>query len=173
MGVRAKPSGGCLKRPVLRSMVTRIGPPRLLQDEACRGRQLLSRSVTTASPSPKWCTVGRQCPSRTMHSSPLDWAHHRSPEMDGALVSRQLEEEVLSVLASQSQLLEPTDDCSRGGCSSPPERIPGTSLGARWIGICLPMQGTWVQPLVQEDPTCLRWSRKGPARTAVEPKSCN
>ena len=45
-----------------------------------------------------------------MHSSPLDWAHHRSPETDGALVSGQLEEEVLSVLGSQSQLLEPTDD---------------------------------------------------------------
>ena len=32
----------------------------------------------------------------------------------------------------------------------------GTSLVAQWIRICLPMQGTWVQSLVWEDPTCRR-----------------
>ena len=31
-----------------------------------------------------------------------------------------------------------------------------TSLVARWIRIQLPVQGTWVQFLVQEDPTCCR-----------------
>ena len=30
----------------------------------------------------------------------------------------------------------------------------GTSLVAQWLRIHLPMQGTWVQALVQEDPTC-------------------
>ena len=30
----------------------------------------------------------------------------------------------------------------------------GTSLVAQWLRICLPMQGTWVQALVWEDPTC-------------------
>ena len=30
----------------------------------------------------------------------------------------------------------------------------GTSLMAQWLRICLPMQGTWVQALVWEDPTC-------------------
>ena len=29
-----------------------------------------------------------------------------------------------------------------------------TSLVAQWLRICLPMQGTQVQALVQEDPTC-------------------
>ena len=29
-----------------------------------------------------------------------------------------------------------------------------TSLVARWLRICLPMQGTQVQALVREDPTC-------------------
>ena len=28
------------------------------------------------------------------------------------------------------------------------------SLVAQWLRICLPMQGTWVQALVREDPTC-------------------
>ena len=28
------------------------------------------------------------------------------------------------------------------------------SLVAQWLRIRLPMQGTWVQALVQEDPTC-------------------
>ena len=32
--------------------------------------------------------------------------------------------------------------------------IWGTSLVAQWLRICLPMQGTQVQSLVQEDPTC-------------------
>ena len=32
----------------------------------------------------------------------------------------------------------------------------GTSLVAQWLRICLPMQGTRVQALVQEDPTCHR-----------------
>ena len=31
----------------------------------------------------------------------------------------------------------------------------GTSLVAQWLRICLPMQGTQVQSLVWEDPTCL------------------
>ena len=30
----------------------------------------------------------------------------------------------------------------------------GTSLVTQWLGICLPMQGTRVSALVQEDPTC-------------------
>ena len=30
----------------------------------------------------------------------------------------------------------------------------GTSLVAQWLRVCLPMQGTWVRALVQEDPTC-------------------
>ena len=29
-----------------------------------------------------------------------------------------------------------------------------TSLVAQWLRICLPMQGTQVQALVREDPTC-------------------
>ena len=32
--------------------------------------------------------------------------------------------------------------------------IYGISLVAQCLRICLPMQGTWVQALVQEDPTC-------------------
>ena len=30
----------------------------------------------------------------------------------------------------------------------------GASLVAQWLGIHLPVQGTWVQALVWEDPTC-------------------
>ena len=30
----------------------------------------------------------------------------------------------------------------------------GTSLVAQWLRIRLPVHGTWVQALVQEDPTC-------------------
>ena len=33
-------------------------------------------------------------------------------------------------------------------------RIVGTSLVAQWLRIRLPMQGTRVRALVQEDPTC-------------------
>ena len=32
----------------------------------------------------------------------------------------------------------------------------GASLVVHWLRICLPVQGTWVQFLVQEDPTCVR-----------------
>ena len=31
---------------------------------------------------------------------------------------------------------------------------PGVSLVVQWLRICLPMQGTQVSALVQEDPTC-------------------
>ena len=34
------------------------------------------------------------------------------------------------------------------------KNYPGTSLGVQWLRVCLPMQGTWVQSLVREDPTC-------------------
>ena len=33
------------------------------------------------------------------------------------------------------------------------EDMIGTSLVAQWLRIRLPMQGTWVRALVQEDPT--------------------
>ena len=35
-------------------------------------------------------------------------------------------------------------------------RNEGASLVAQWLRICLPMQGTQVQALVWEDPTCRR-----------------
>ena len=34
------------------------------------------------------------------------------------------------------------------------KNIIGTSLVVQRLGVCLPMQGTWVLSLVQEDPTC-------------------
>ena len=34
--------------------------------------------------------------------------------------------------------------------------FPGVFLVAQWLRICLPMQGTRVQALVWEDPTCRR-----------------
>ena len=42
-------------------------------------------------------------------------------------------------------LISPIKSLSGGG---------GASLVAQWLRICLPMQGTQVQALVQEDPTC-------------------
>lgn len=48
----------------------------------------------------------------------------RTPETDRAVVSRQPEEEVLSVLAPQCWLLQPTVDHSKDGCSSPRKRRP-------------------------------------------------
>ena len=56
-------------------------------------------------------------------------------------------------------------------------KIPlGTSLVAQWLRICLSMQGTWVQSLVWEDPTCRRATK--PKRhnywaSALEPASHN
>ena len=35
----------------------------------------------------------------------------------------------------------------------------GTSLVVQWLRICLPMQGTQVQSLVREDPTCHRGTK--------------
>ena len=32
--------------------------------------------------------------------------------------------------------------------------LGGTSLVVQWLRMCLPMQGTQVRALVQEDPTC-------------------
>ena len=34
------------------------------------------------------------------------------------------------------------------------KKVWGPSLVAQWLRICLPMQGTQVRALVQEDPTC-------------------
>ena len=34
------------------------------------------------------------------------------------------------------------------------KQITRASLMGQWLRICLPMQGTWVQFLVWEDPTC-------------------
>ena len=34
------------------------------------------------------------------------------------------------------------------------KRLEGTSLVVQWLRTCLPMQGTWVPSLIQEDSTC-------------------
>ena len=39
------------------------------------------------------------------------------------------------------------------------KKMIGTSLVAQWLRIRLPMQGTRVQALVREDPTCSRATR--------------
>ena len=52
----------------------------------------------------------------------------------------------------------------------------GTSLVTQWLRICLPMQGTWVQSLVQEDPTCHGGTKPVPHNywdQALEPVSCS
>ena len=51
-----------------------------------------------------------------------------------------------------------------------------TSLVAQWLRILLPMQGTWVRSLVQEDPTCCRATKPmhhNYSSCALEPASHN
>ena len=52
----------------------------------------------------------------------------------------------------------------------------GASVVTQWLRICLPMQGTWIWFLIQEEPSCCRantpichnyWAQ------ALEPLSCN
>ena len=43
--------------------------------------------------------------------------------------------------------------------------LPWISLAVQWLRICLPVQVTWVQPLVQEEPTC--------HHRATKPVSCS
>lgn len=42
----------------------------------------------------------------------------------------------------------------------PPKTRNKTSMSGtlvvHWLRICLPVQGTWVQPLIQKGPTCCR-----------------
>ena len=47
----------------------------------------------------------------------------------------------------------------------------GTPLVAQWLRIHLPMQGTRVRALVQEDPTCAE--QLSPRATTTEPTSHN
>ena len=60
---------------------------------------------------------------------------------------------------------------------NPPSKLPcQTSLVAQWIRIHLPVQGTWVGPLVQEDLTCHGATK--PVRhnywtCALEPMRCS
>ena len=52
----------------------------------------------------------------------------------------------------------------------------GTSLVVQWIRICLAMQGTWVQSLVLEGPTCCRATKPMAHNywvSALEPGSCS
>ena len=44
-----------------------------------------------------------------------------------------------------------------------------TSLVIQWIRICLPVHGTWVQSLVQEDPSCQGATKPVHHATATEP----
>ena len=52
----------------------------------------------------------------------------------------------------------------------------GASLVAQWLGVRLPMQGTWVRALVWEDPTCRRATKPmchNYWACAIEPASHN
>ena len=51
-----------------------------------------------------------------------------------------------------------------------------TPLVFRWLRICLPTQGSWVQSLVQKDPTCLGAAKPvshNYGTWALEPVLCN
>ena len=50
-------------------------------------------------------------------------------------------------------------------CSTP------TSLEVQWLRVCLPVQGTWIQSLVQEDPTCHR-ATKPTTTESLHPRVC-
>ena len=58
-------------------------------------------------------------------------------------------------------------------CFSAKRQLSGISLVVQWLGICLPMQGTWVQYLVWEDPTCHGAAKPvgqlNPWATTIEP----
>ena len=60
-------------------------------------------------------------------------------------------------------------------CSTYRNRTNRTSLGAQWLRICLPMQGTRVRALVWEDSTCRGATKptshnwKKPARSNEDP----
>jgi len=43
-------------------------------------------------------------------------------------------------------------ECVRWGIV--PRTRVGTSLVVQCLGVCLPMQGTWVQSLVRKEPSC-------------------
>ena len=49
------------------------------------------------------------------------------------------------------------------------EELAGTSLMAEWLRICLPMRGTQVRSLVQEDPT-RRGATKPRAQQLLKPE---
>ena len=46
-----------------------------------------------------------------------------------------------------------------------------TSLEVQWLRVCLPVQGTWIQSLVQEDPTCHR-ATKPTTTESLHPRVC-
>ena len=58
------------------------------------------------------------------------------------------------MLNEKSQTQKST--CSKMPFMSTSRTDGGASLIVPWLRICLPMQGTWVQFLVREDPTCCR-----------------
>ena len=55
---------------------------------------------------------------------------------------------------SQQNTSKPSSTAHRKDYTSKPSG--GTSLVVQWLRIRLPIQGTWVRSLVQEDPTCHR-----------------
>ncbi|XP_054944576.1 protein lin-52 homolog isoform X3 [Physeter macrocephalus] len=97
-------------------------------------------------------------------SSPPKWmAEIERDDIDmlkelGSLTTANLMEKVrgLQNLAYQLGLDESLGKVASRNSSSYvfKSRNPGTSLVAQWLRIHLPMQGTRVQSLVQEDPTC-------------------
>ena len=58
------------------------------------------------------------------------------------------------ILLSRGKLLDPAHTQEEKMSQSHKYQKAGPSLVIQWMRICLPVQGTWVRSLVQEDSTC-------------------
>ena len=105
--------------------------------------------MTQGSHLHRWATVGMEAPLEQLaqieilllHLSPVGyWAYYLTSLSLHFLICKL---KVKAIPASWN--------CLRIKWESP---CRGTSLVVQYLGVCLSMQGTWVQSLVREDPTC-------------------
>ena len=86
-------------------------------------------------------------------------------EADPAEDSRPPPRQASPLISVPKARMVPTSAVGGGESLSPIPGLPGVgdggirvrgraSLVAQWLRICLPVEGTWVQSLVWEDPTC-------------------
>ena len=99
----------------------------------------------------------------TSHLKQLEKEEQKTPKVSrrkeiikirSEINEKEMKETITEINKTKSWFFEKINKTDKPLARFIKKKREGASLVAQWLRLCLPMQGTWVQALVWEDPTC-------------------